>query len=422
MGTGSDQRSKLNQQMTGQTGGATGTPGKRSLTDDEPAKPKAGIPDMFQPIEARVWKSERGHLDQVTAIPGKTDNAMLISAPGIEAEATVKLRDDIDPDPAEVEVGWTQTINSSRRVALYRRPDGKLEGAKITELPPATEDGKSELKEKVPKPWYGHPQSLSKNMTLAMPQANDQPNFPVGTKADHGSVLSEIQGADTFTLTLKARPTGGNLVPLKSFNWSVPWGLKIDNIHGLAKGSPDLGIKDAAHDDPPKVDGKHPKEGGIPLFNDVVEASRFYQDQNIDVFLTVMEQAKTISNESYWNMVGALWKARGHFEVRIMPQAGRDPKGGQLGGDRSRRYSLSGHKHVPIGEGESGTFSALAHMVYDPAALGPGQFINLMVDGMSRAAIDWPFGKEVDTDAIEEVPGFFGNTFYKYRISIKFVK
>lgn len=413
MGTGSDQRSKLNQQMTGQTGG-TGTPGKRSLTEDEPPKPKAGIPDMFQPIEARLWKSERGHLDQVTAIPGKTDNAMMISAPGIEAEATVKLRDDIDPDPPEVQVGWTQTINSSRRVAIYRRPDGKLEGAKITELPPAMQDGKSELKEHVPKPWYGMPQSLSKNMTLAMPQANDQPNFPAGTKADHGSVLSEIQGADTFTMTLKAGAPGGNLVPLKSFNWSVPWGLKINNIREPALGSPDLGIKDAAHDDPAKTEGKQANQTGIPLFNDVVEATRFYQDNPIEMFMQVMNQARTISNESFWNMVGALWKAQAKFQVRISPQGGKD---------RSRTYGLSGAKHLSIGEGESGkTYEGLAHMVYDPAALGPGQFINVMIDGISRASIDWPFSKEVETDASEIVPGFFGNDTYKYRISVKLVK
>lgn len=215
--------------LTEGAGGAEGAPGvgKQSLTEQLSARSDLTA-DM---LEVPSYSLSPG--GTTTALPSP-DSAgeVRIQAGRTEFSSTVQLRAGVTiGEGQEIQVGPTQTMVSSQRTGIYRRPDGAIAAEYTTGPggramrdagPSQREDGRA-----VPEPFYWEPRNLSDaTRSQSIPWA-DQPEFTIpGRMGD--AVLSETRGEDSFRTALSAK-RGGTLVHLRTLQWAAPWAMQIQN-------------------------------------------------------------------------------------------------------------------------------------------------------------------------------------------------
>lgn len=382
---------------------AKGTPGKHSLTAglDEAAgtRKTEKAPSVFAHATATLKKSARTDNNQATAAKDKGANIRVFS-PGVEMVGDVALKKDVDPDPAQLTVGWVQVLESSHRVGIYEEA-GKVKTRQILQMPAGVLDGQwidrddsGHGERAAVKPWYQVPLTIDGTNRTAKPFMADQPKFMLPKKMGKAKLV-EVQGADTFTASLKAGGAdGSNLVTLKSFNWATPWAMKISdkqNEDGFldGRGSGDMAIASTNKSAEAK-DQRHPNQiaagGGIMVstYESLEAAQSALAELGYSKFVKDINTHKQLAPESYWHMVGALWKTQLRIHAKVKAS---DP--GDVAVSFSAHRTVSLEKGKPFGS--DFTYSAITHMVIDPASVGDGKPVTISVDGKVVCTLKFPF-------------------------------
>jgi hypothetical protein len=225
--------------------------------------------------------------------------------------------------------------------------------------------------------------------------------------------LAEIQGADHFDLSLKAG-TGEALTSLKSFQWDVPWAVAapVDPATPTTGGALTVGA--AALDTGPLPAQDKTANQAISDPDNVIQtyetdvvAGEALKAKGFVAFVTELPKHKRLAPNSYWNMVGALWKS--DIRVRARFEAVGSP------GDID--VTLSSDTSVSLPTGQSNReFSALAHMVYDPAKLGPGHEIRVQVGNEVQARLVFPYTAK--TEMLLAARTLMDTCFYNMTLSV----
>ena len=336
---------------------------------------------MLKPVTASVKKA--GTVERVEAV--KDGDQVRVQTPGVAMEASVVLKDGVDPGPVPVKVGWVQTVVSSERIGNYFK-DGVLARRDVTRFS-STRDGKAGVEA----PWYETPLTMTKTTPDQYPIAEDQPKMAMAATLD-GAKLTEIQGADTFKVSVEVGPDG-NLTRLKSFQWTAPWSVVLDDNQG-GKGG-DVSVSQSDTHEAPSTNRPANEVGTDPAnrvqtYESVAAATEGLGRLGIIAFLKEMPKHKRLAANSYWNMVGALWASSAKFHVRITP----------LGSSPKMPVKIAGASTIDFGEVETDNkeYTAIAHTVYDPGKLGPGDVIQIFFHGTSVAHLDWPYEKRTERD------------------------
>ena len=353
-----------------------------------PTQAGATKPAEQKPFSRDMLKTAVGKVNQagdITATMARlVGDQVWITSPGVSMNGTVTLKPDADPSD-KVEAGWVQTVQSSSRIGLYYL-DTQLQHRDITAFS-STRDGKRGA----PDPWYVPPDEVSKAHPLVYPQAEDQPKFSLPATL-RGAKLQEVQGADKFTVSLKVG-VGQNLETIESFAWEAPYGVTLDT-NQRGDGS-EVKVARTDRHDGPKNKGVANEVGNsdaakVQTYETEAAATAALGRMGIHGFIREMPKHKQMAPESYWNMVTALWKSSAKFTLKITA----------IGSKTSMRVALKADKTFDFGEVKGdGTYSALAHMVYDPAAIGPNHSVLIMINGMSQGHITWPYKSASFKDA-----------------------
>jgi hypothetical protein len=345
----------------------------------------ATVPGVLKTSKFNV--TQAGSVTATEAIV--TGGAVLAQAPGVNMMGTVSLDPDLDPEPEEIQAGIVQTVTSSYRVAVYQEA-GVTVHKNIIGF-----ESVRDAKQGAKAPWYVPPETLSKDKRLVYPLAEDQPKLKFPAKQGNAEV-TELQGSDNFLVSLKVGPEG-NLHTMETYSWTAPWALRL-NGEGRGRGGP-VGIGQAHSHPDPKNPGTANEQGNdeansITTYETVAQAAAALSG-GFQSFVTDLPRHKRLDRGSYWNMVTALWQSNAQIKVQLVPI-----KGGNL----DIPLSINSDKSVDHGNvSTKGTYSALAHMVYDPANLGPGHTIYVTVD-YQPMAIPFPYAGTTfrDIKVVEE--------------------
>lgn len=347
-----------------------------ALKKPDAERKTAGVPEVLAHTSAKV--THAGATPATTAsIVGATVQAR---APGISMVGKVTLDPELDPEPEEIEAGWVQTVVSSRRVAVYQKAGVTVHKDVIGF------ESVRDAKKGVPEPWYEAPETLTKDKRAVFPMAEDQPKlkFP----AEHeGAEVTALEGSDDFVVSLQVGRKG-NLHNIESFSWSAPWSLRLDG-DGHGTGSPLTIAAAHSHTDPRNPgtanQAGQSDENRITTY-ETVEAAAAALAAGFQRFVRDLPRHRRLDRGSYWNMVSALWRSNAQIRVQLVPV---------MGGEVDIPLAIGAENRVDKGTVSSeGTYSALGHMVYDPAALGPGHTIFVSVDNQP---LELPFPYESKT-------------------------
>lgn len=229
--------------------------------DRKTAVGTGGAPNVAKMVQVTPWTI--GKPGKVTAVQGK--DKMSLNAPDVRVTTQAMLSKeatDAPDDIGEVEVGPIQNVISSSRVAKYvsLTEPGKVVATYHSNVSTATLD-QARMDPTNPagtwsawqgkKPWYSPPARLNKSIPNGDVTFFDKPGFDLPLSMS-GGVLTEVTGADNFSLSIGARQNGGPVTFYESKNWSVPWNATFDPAsHNRTDKEKEV--------DAPKRDPKDPK-------------------------------------------------------------------------------------------------------------------------------------------------------------------
>jgi hypothetical protein len=220
--------------------------------------------------------------------------------------------------------------------------------------------------------------------------------------------LTETQGIDKFKVSLSFG-SGGNVENVESFAWEAPWNAVIGPSNPAGTG----GVITIA----PPTTASHvlPTSSEIAnkIGNDPANNVQSYEteaaalaglaSQGLIGFITDLPKHKAMAPNSYWNMVNVLWKSPARVHAKLTPH----------GDAPTVKVAFRANKTVDAGPDDGRhEFSALAHMVYDPATIGHS--IDVTVNGAAQIHLKWPYMSVTATGLTWHEPGLFGGTDYHY--------
>ena len=187
----------------------------------------------------------------VEAAPDKKDPTMIMAiAPEIMMPPiTVKLDDtkyQIESGKS-VQVGFIQTVSSSRRIARYEAPGGKPGDPPVVfEMVVATSGPRRDVTLNpddpsiawVQPPWFVppvlispvHPSDKLKVANKGVPDLFDQPQSPASKTMGKGT-LTGFGGADVYQTSVAAKDSDGpptEVTHLQESTWTVPWDISVN--------------------------------------------------------------------------------------------------------------------------------------------------------------------------------------------------
>ncbi|NJK54200.1 MAG: DUF4157 domain-containing protein [Leptolyngbyaceae cyanobacterium SU_3_3] len=172
-------------------------------------------------------------------------------------------------------------------------------------------------------PFYSPPKLLTDKERRVFVVEEDRPSMAFSAASGEGK-LTEMKGADRFAGSLAAK-RGDELAHLKNFAWEVPWSLLLDT-NQTGKGS---GVTPRSTNVSPSTPegsvanavGANP-ENRINAHTTPAAADAALRDNKIK-FLNDLTHHKTKAPDSYWQMVGALWRSPMNFVVKVTVVDGR---------------------------------------------------------------------------------------------------
>ena len=323
-----------------------------------------------------------GATDVVTA--QRNGTKVDLRAPGVSYTGSARRATGVRLGADSIKLGFIQTV-VTERIGVYRRggdPTGEVLTEQRLSFGPA-----QDVKQGSSPPFYEPPETITDSQLTAYVVAEDQPNLQMDAAVGEGK-LTETKGTDQFTVSLAAQ-RGSDLVHLKDFAWEVPWSLVLapdqsgrggpitireTNVPPIIPGGPAAGVI-----------GREPSST-IKAYISPAAADAALRE-NPTAFLADLPRQKAKAPDSYWQMVGALWRSPISFIVKVTVG-----KTNALFGKDTINVVCSAHtsesQTLKIGEGESAEAHLLAHTVYDPGKLDASTDVTLQIN--SRR-IKWPF-------------------------------
>lgn len=323
--------------------------------------------------------------------------------------ADVELKPDVDPDPPHFRIGWVQTLVSSRRTGVYKTAKGETI-RKIADTGKASDrreywDDPSKPRVEVAAPWYDLPEELGTEHRKIHIHAFDKPGFALDpTITDDGpfkgAKLVGVEGAESFLTSLKAGDNGD--VTLKTWQWAVPWDVNVDGIvkdKDRAGGAMTHGVSTEANpnlDGPTAVTANH--SDVLEAYGSVEAAQQKLAAVGWSTFVGMLPKHEKAAPDSYWNMIGALWKS--DAQMRVTVYKGKELVSGdglsvQFEGDSTYSGNRTG-AHGSI-------FWMLAHMVLNPSH-GMMTPVKITVNGVLALTVKSPYNA-TDGKATVALPG-----------------
>lgn len=303
-----------------------------------------------------------------------------LRAPGVSYTGSARLATGVKLGADSISVGFIQTV-VTERIGVYRRggnPTGEVLTEQRLKFGPAPD-----IKPSSSQPFYEAPETITDSRPTAFIVAEDQPRYETDATIGDGK-LTETKGTDQFTTSLAAQ-RGSDLVHLKDFAWAVPWSLVL-GANGSGKGGP---ITTPTETNVPPVipGGRTAKEIGrdpestVNAYISPAVADAALRDNPI-AFLTDLPRQKAKAPDSYWQMVGALWRSPISFRIKVTVAktdsfVGKDTINVVCSAASSQSQTLR------LGEGESAEAHFLAHMVYDPGKLDTSTNVTLQINSQS---------------------------------------
>ncbi|MBA3540081.1 MAG: hypothetical protein H0T79_10665 [Deltaproteobacteria bacterium] len=362
-------------------------------------KTRVGIAESIGKVSAAV--STEGAVTAKAITGGK----VRVDSGWAKMIADVELKPDVDPDPPHFRIGWVQTLVSSRRVGVYKTPKGDT----ISQIQDTgTHSDRREYwgdpskpRMQVAAPWYDLPEELGTDHRKIHINAFDKPGFALSPSVTEegpfkGAKLVAVQGSESFLTSLKAGDGGEHT--LKTWQWAVPWDVNVDGIAADTRSGgalPAAGVSSADNPNltgPTAVTANHSQV--LEAYGTVDAAALKLQEIGYSSFVTMLAKHKTAAADSYWNMIGALWKSNAQLRVQVIK--GKEP----LSKDVKVGFKADGD----YAANQSGSvFTMLAHMVLDPNA-GMATPIAITVNGRVVMTVPAPYDSN-KTDTKVTLPG-----------------
>ncbi len=358
------------------------TQGTPSITGNVTAEPSADIKDAVKVRSAQIdWKVD------VSLAPGTTLGR-------------------------GISVGFIQTLESSERVAVYRKggtPDGEIvgehrivtprSGDALAEKNPAT----GEINRAAVAPWYSQPTRLADGSPgPSSIHFQDRPSFTVDTTLGEGR-LTEIRGADRFTVSIAAMDDGSKVpVYVSNYGWELPWGLTVDPSMRGAGGT----IKTAPSSTPAEVvEGPIARFGGQEMYSFPTVAAALAVDPLY--LLMSLPLLKQHDPPGWWNAVEALKQKNPTVGVHVHVVS----TDAFIGSDRIITWA-KGHGEVlkgglELNDGQDGSITFPLSNVITPDRVTGDEVVtvivqpdlmelNLFESNRHPAQVNWafPFGRQ----------------------------
>ena len=384
-----------------------GQPGEGST----PAAPGGDKPPLV-PTMIQVTKGTPAVTGATTAEPSADiKDAVKVRSAQIDWRVDVSLASGTTLGRG-ISVGFIQTLESSERVAVYRKggtPDGEVVGEKrivtprsgdaLAEKNPAT----GEITRAAVAPWYSQPTRLADSIPGPSAIAfQDRPSFTVDTNLGEGR-LTEIRGADKFTVSIAAMDDGSKVpVYVSNYSWELPWALTVDpTMHG-AGGT----IRTAPSNTPAEVvEGPIARFGGKEMFSFPTLAAALAADPLY--LLMSLPLLKQYDPPGWWNAVEALKQKNPIVGVKVHVVS----TDAFMGADRIVAWA-KGHQEVikggiSLNDGQDGSITFPFKDVISPDRVTGDEVVdvvvqpdlmelNLLERNRHPARLGWafPFGRQ----------------------------
>jgi len=326
-------------------------------------------------------------------------DTITLEAPRIQYSADVQLSSSFCSGSSEtVEVGPTQTVNSSSRIGIYREAGlatGNIVAQKhqnVNNVRDAqwTTDSRGEIVASFPEPWYGRPYTLSNVSPQATVGFVDQPVAEFPRQIGNNGFLTETQGADSFTVGLTAKKDG-QLLHLSFHDWSVPWTMDlIAHNQGLPISVTPASAGPSVTTGPIAMNASQEW-----IFFPTVAAAEAAGVRTLLDNLIPNHQYDT-SRVSYLNIIQALRNKDPKFQFTVTVNETAD-----WWGDDELSISVTGLSTArrgpfSLGEGDSQSFEVSLQEVYhDPILMSAGSSLLVIArdegQGHRHGTIDWPY-------------------------------
>jgi len=382
------------------TGGGVGTIARDPKPGEPPAESKPAAGDEFT---AGNFTVSGGKPDAAGAVtPSKSDGKVRLESPLISFTAEVSM---VKPlTEGRIDVGPIQTLLGSSRVGVYReggKPDGAIVAEQRTDLgqmrDAAGEIGKDgQLDQATVPPFYSQPQTLNKDLSSVSVTFKDKPKSVFPAVVGKGK-LTETRGEDRFVTSISAKKDAA-LLHLKTFNWQLPWSMKLDDgiVQSDEKGNPTnkgIAIQDAKPNDAVVVN-----DSNIPILAAAGATHMDFPSQDAANQCSPSELLRflpTATGASRGFIAEALKSKNPSFHVTLTV----DEKNSSWGRDsielRFKGQSQISRPRVSAGKGEKVAVIFMFNEVFgDPAAMKAGTVITIeaqdrsLVDGKSHR-VDW---------------------------------
>ena len=354
-----------------------------SREDPSGKQPKVPVQEAIGKVSATVEAS-----GPVTAEVDAGTNTAQVHSSWVKMNADVTLKPNVDPDPANFKIGWTQTLVSSRRNGIYKNAKGEVKG-KLTTIEHAPDRrsylvpyGKESRQITVAKPWYDLPEEMSAIHRHIQTHAFDRPKHPLPLTSDDGSKLVGMKGGESFLTSLKAGNEGE--ITLQTWQWQIPWDIDLEGITSSAPKTGGNATSSETKEANPNLDGRTAvQQAGNAAFETYETASAAaaaLANLGYSSFVSMLDKHKQQAPSSYWNMVDALWHSDAQLRVQVVKGKEAVAKGVTVGFGADNTFTAN----------QSGSvFTMLAHMVIDPGKLGTP--LKITVNGTAVMTVAPPY-------------------------------
>jgi hypothetical protein len=212
-----------------------------------PGSTETGGPATHIRQEMFVVTGGPPQLSGVTTAAPRTDvGQVFVQGPRIEQRVDVALASGVTlGQGVSVDVGPIQTLLGSERVGVYRRggdPGGPIMAEDRGVVGVTRDSGwhvdpaSRQVVSSFPAPWYANHYGLLDAYPSHEVRWDDRPGIYLRPAlAGDEATLTEVRGADRFVTSISAK-RGDQLVHLRTYQWSVPWDVRIDQTTATGQG------------------------------------------------------------------------------------------------------------------------------------------------------------------------------------------